>query len=104
MIERTYAFGSVSPAVESDIPVLARDMREMDVLEIKKFGGIGPEEALRISLQGAKMAYCLRDNSGTPVSILWRPPPRSSRRVWHAMESPCRVPGPANDAICGWIC
>lgn len=52
----------------------------MDVLEIKKFGGIGPEDALRISLQGAKLAYCLRDNSGTPVSILgisWLPSPRA---------------------------
>jgi hypothetical protein len=80
LIERTYPFGSVSPAVESDIPVLARDMREMDVLEIKKFGGIGPEEALRMSLQGAKLAYCLRDNNGTPVSILgisWLPNPRA---------------------------
>lgn len=80
IFERAYAFGSVSPARESDIPALARDMREIDVIEIRKFAGIGPVEALQISLKGAKLAYCLRELDGTPVSIIgvgWLPNPRA---------------------------
>ncbi len=80
MFERTYSVGSVSRALESDIPALARDMREIDVIEIRKFAGIGPEEALRMSIRGAKLAYCLREKDGNPVSIIgvgWLPNPRA---------------------------
>ncbi|MCO5073622.1 MAG: hypothetical protein M9944_20695 [Rhizobiaceae bacterium] len=80
MIEKSYSLGSVSAARPEDIPVLARDMREIDVIEIRKFAGIGPEEALSFSLRGAKLAYCLRDKNGTPVSIMgvgWLANPRA---------------------------
>ena len=70
MFERTYSLGSVSRALESDIPALARDMREIDVIEIRKFAGIGPEEALQMSIRGAKLAYCLREKDGNPISII----------------------------------
>lgn len=80
MFERTYSLGSVSRALESDIPALARDMREIDVIEIRKFAGIGPEEALQMSIRGAKLAYCLREKDGNPISIIgvgWLPNPRA---------------------------
>lgn len=62
--------GYVRPATHADIPLIAQDMRDADVAEVKAFSGKQPEEALKNGLQftgGVTETICLPN--GVPVGM-----------------------------------
>jgi len=62
--------GYVSTATHADLPIIAHDMREADVAEVKASSGKTPEEALRAGLNypGA-ITKSIRLPNGMPVGM-----------------------------------
>lgn len=62
--------GYVRTANHADVPIIANDMREADVAEVRAYSGSNPEEALRNGLQytgGVTKTICLPN--GVPVGM-----------------------------------
>lgn len=59
--------GYTRPARLEDVPVLAANLREADVAEIKASSGRDPEEAIQIGVLTGANVICLHDD--TPVAI-----------------------------------
>ncbi len=83
-IVRQYSTGTIRRLTTGDGVLLASSLREIDIIELKKFDGSAPEAAIRQSVENSKIAFSLHDNQERLLAVTgvgWTFNPRVGR-VW----------------------